>query len=67
MSSLNSSSSLGSGREGDGRNAVDTEKRTSITMLVLGDGEFWFFSFAIVLSNGEKYGGRESKSDFIRK
>lgn len=37
MSSLNTSSSLGSGMEGDGRNAVDPEKRTSITMLVLGD------------------------------
>ncbi len=29
-----------SGRDGEGRNAIDPQKRTSITMLVLGDGTY---------------------------
>ena len=41
-----------SGRDGEGRNAIDPQKRTSITMLVLGDGTYLpvcsFISFVYV-------------------
>lgn len=60
MSSLNSSSSLGSGREGDGRNVVDPEKRTSITMLVLGDGELRFFVLRLMLRSERNMEGENS-------
>ena len=65
MSSLNSSSSLGSGREGDGRNVVDPEKRTSITMLVLGDGELRFFPLQLLFrTERHMEGGNSSPISF---
>jgi hypothetical protein len=49
MGPLKTTSPSGPGREhGDGRNnATDPQKRTSITMLVLGDGAY---TFSIVLN-----------------
>lgn len=54
MGPLNTASPSGSGRDGEGRNVVDPQKRTSITMLVLGDGTLSPCAAIYVHLEGEK-------------